>query len=109
MPVDIGLDRLFFRFLTGALARHTPDFCDERPKLMRARQPAHRWFLTVLFALAGLSLMAWMDAGHSTLFGQEPTSAAPAAGAEPHAGGEANLKLPDLSQVKFRGINGQQL
>ena len=34
---------------------------------------------------------------------------AAAAGAQESAGGEANLKLPDLSQVQFLGVDGHKL
>ncbi|HEY4979679.1 MAG TPA: sodium-translocating pyrophosphatase [Candidatus Acidoferrum sp.] len=47
----------------------------------------------------GLSLLA-MLAGASALLAQAPEEA---------AGGEANLKLPDLSTVNFLGINGHTL
>ena len=40
----------------------------------------------------------------------QPAAAAGGADAAPaHAGGEANLVLPDLSTVDFRGINGRTL
>ena len=35
--------------------------------------------------------------------------AAPSAFAQSHGGGEAALKLPDLSSVSFRGIDGHRL
>jgi K(+)-stimulated pyrophosphate-energized sodium pump len=50
-----------------------------------------RRLLTLLCALIGLA------------------AAAPAIMAQPSEGGEASLKLPDLSQVKFLGINGHLL
>src|SRR5438874_6010579 len=57
--------------------------------------------------------------------GQQPQPAPPIAGSPQHqmtqgsgpspqseshtAGGEANLKLPDMSSVEFRGVNGRRL
>src|SRR3954447_13923658 len=40
---------------------------------------------------------------------QEVVAAGPSSAANHTAGGEANLKLPDLSSVKFLGINGRIL
>ncbi len=40
---------------------------------------------------------------------QPPAPAAVAQPAVPHAGGEANLQLPDLGTVDFQGINGRRL
>src|SRR5215207_2598054 len=38
-----------------------------------------------------------------------PTAAAQGAAPVQHAGGEANLVLPDLGSVEFQGINGRTL
>jgi K(+)-stimulated pyrophosphate-energized sodium pump len=54
-----------------------------------------------LVALLGVSLPA-------AVHGQTPGTAA-AEAAQPHAGGEANLVLPDLSQAEFQGVNGRSL
>jgi K(+)-stimulated pyrophosphate-energized sodium pump len=54
-----------------------------------------------LVALLGVSLPAAVHA-------QTPGTAA-AEAAQPHAGGEANLVLPDLSQAEFQGVNGRSL
>jgi K(+)-stimulated pyrophosphate-energized sodium pump len=52
--------------------------------------------LLVAVVAAGVSI-----AGRTVVHAQEPAAA--------HAGGEANLVLPDLSTVDFRGINGRTL
>jgi hypothetical protein len=39
----------------------------------------------------------------------QPPEGAQAAEAAPHAGGEANLILPDLGQAEFMGVNGRTL
>ncbi|PYQ96232.1 MAG: sodium-translocating pyrophosphatase, partial [Acidobacteria bacterium] len=53
----------------------------------------------LLVALAAAPRPAWAA--------QPPAGAEPAA--SPAAGGEANLVLPDLSTVEFRGVNGRTL
>jgi len=55
--------------------------------------------LAVVLA-AGLGGVVWAQAQ-----AQEAAAQAPA----PHAGGEANLILPDLSTVSFQGVNGHSL
>jgi K(+)-stimulated pyrophosphate-energized sodium pump len=61
--------------------------------------------------VAGLTaVVAWMAAG--ALWAQAPDAggvAAPAAQTAQRPGGEANLILPDLSQVTFQGIDGHTL
>ena len=61
--------------------------------IFRSRQ---NWFAGMLVAL---------------ILGSIPLAAQPPAQPEParHAGGEANLILPDLGQVDFNGINGRTL
>jgi K(+)-stimulated pyrophosphate-energized sodium pump len=54
-----------------------------------------------LVALLAVSLPA---AAHA-----QPPATAAAESAQQHAGGEANLVLPDLSQAEFQGINGRSL
>jgi K(+)-stimulated pyrophosphate-energized sodium pump len=54
--------------------------------------------------LSMLSLLAFLGGQTSMAFGQ-----APQGGASHQPGGEANLKLPDLSQVKFLGLDGHTL
>src|SRR5687768_1821195 len=51
-----------------------------------------------------LSILAFVGFQASMAFAQ-----APGGGAVHQPGGEANLKLPDLSQVKFLGIDGHTL
>jgi K(+)-stimulated pyrophosphate-energized sodium pump len=63
-----------------------------------------------LLLLAALSAFA-LPLGHSAaVYAQAPEpAAAPAAQAPVHAGGEANLILPDLSTQDFMGINARTL
>ena len=49
---------------------------------------------------AALAILAMLLMGATALLARAPEEA---------AGGEANLKLPDLSQVSFLGINGHTL
>ena len=51
----------------------------------------------VILCMGALSPVVWAQA------------AAPTAPAVQHAGGEANLVLPDLGSVEFQGINGRTL
>jgi K(+)-stimulated pyrophosphate-energized sodium pump len=55
--------------------------------------------------------MALLAAASSTVSAQagQPEGQQAAASASANAGGEANLKLPDLSTVDFRGVNGRTL
>ena len=62
--------------------------------------------LRILFLAAALILPL---ASTAIVHAQAPTEGAPAAQAEPHRGGEANLVLPDLSTESFQGINGRTL
>ncbi|HEY2171157.1 MAG TPA: hypothetical protein VGJ30_16150, partial [Candidatus Angelobacter sp.] len=67
--------------------------------------------LPVAFAQQGQAAppTSQVAAGVNPQTGAAPQDAAPATPA-PEAGGEANLKLPDLSQVSFlNGINGSKL
>jgi K(+)-stimulated pyrophosphate-energized sodium pump len=63
-----------------------------------------RWSViaALLVAAAGAPLTAAQPA-------QEPAQEPAAAEAPRHAGGEANLVLPDLGVVEFQGINGRTL
>ena len=64
--------------------------------MFRARPTCVAWvFAALLLSLHAVPLSA-----------QAPAAAAPQ---ERHAGGEANLVLPDLGQVDFNGINGRTL
>ena len=54
-----------------------------------------------------LLLVALAAAPRPARAAQPPAAAEPAA--SPAAGGEANLVLPDLSTVEFRGVNGRTL
>jgi K(+)-stimulated pyrophosphate-energized sodium pump len=56
--------------------------------------------MLVLFLLGAAPALALQAA---------PAAAAQPAGAVQHAGGEANLVLPDLGSVEFQGINGRTL
>ena len=59
--------------------------------------------------LVGVCLVAVLAVGvGGTVWAQVQEAVAQTA-APPHAGGEANLILPDLSQVTFQGINGHSL
>src|ERR1041385_6416473 len=71
----------------------------------------HRWLrptmiLMVLFCLmAGFSTLSIAQTAPNSAETMQQPSAAPAH----EAGGEANLKLPDLSTVTFQGIDGHKL
>jgi K(+)-stimulated pyrophosphate-energized sodium pump len=66
-------------------------------------------FRSRLACLAGMLLVALsLFAGAAPLSAQAPQPAAQQAPAR-HAGGEANLVLPDLGVVDFQGINGRTL
>ncbi len=74
---------------------------------MKPPQLMSRWLVALLFGLVGL----WSLAHHVQAQEAAPQEATPAAAeaspeVEHRPGGEANLKLPDLSQVKFRGVDG---
>ncbi|HXD73146.1 MAG TPA: sodium-translocating pyrophosphatase, partial [Vicinamibacterales bacterium] len=59
---------------------------------------------------APVLILAALAAAAGTLHAQAPEPAAQAAAAAPSAaGGEANLVVPDLSTVTFRGVNGHAL
>jgi K(+)-stimulated pyrophosphate-energized sodium pump len=58
---------------------------------------------------APVLIMVALAAAAGTVHAQQPEPAGQAAGAPSDAGGEANLKLPDLSTVSFRGIDGHTL
>src|SRR5678815_5132593 len=64
-----------------------------------------RWMM----GCAPLVLVAMLVLSVAPLAAQtQPDAAAPQA-ATSHAGGEANLKLPDLSKVSFQGVPGNKL
>ena len=72
---------------------------------MSGTRETHRralWVLPVLLALVLLAAMAGPALDPAWAQG----AAAPA---QPQGGGEANLKIPDLSQVSFGGITGRSL
>ena len=58
--------------------------------------------------LAGLLVALLLTPAVAPLGAQAPAPAAPR-GTVRHAGGEANLILPDLGQVDFLGVNGRTL
>jgi K(+)-stimulated pyrophosphate-energized sodium pump len=60
--------------------------------------------IILLTALMAMARPAW--AAHA---GQPEGQAAAQAESRPEVGGEADLKLPDLSSVDFRGVNGRTL
>src|SRR5512132_1265572 len=65
----------------------------------------------VILMLAALWLLAGPTMGYAQQATPQPTpesSTAPA-DAPHHAGGEANLVLPDMSQVSFGGVNARTL
>ena len=85
--------------------------------MRRLKQPL---FALLLFAIALSSISALAQAAPA----QQPQGAPPLPGsaesqmtqgrgpgpqAEKEPGGEANLRLPDLSTVEFRGVNGHKL
>src|SRR5262245_7710701 len=77
------------------------------------RSRAGRIALPALLVLVALALLAPGVAPAQTP-GQPaaPAVSAPAVGAPaaaPHGGGEANLRIPDLGQVQFLGVNGRTL
>ncbi len=61
-----------------------------------------RSFAVVLVAVAAVSLLS----APMAMAGAQPPQAAEAT---EHAGGEASLKLPDLGQAEFMGVNGRTL
>ena len=65
--------------------------------------PRVRSFALIALLLAGLTAPAFAA---QAAVPQEAQTAAPA---PQHAGGEANLVLPDLGSVDFQGINGRTL
>ena len=72
---------------------------------MSGFRETHRRAIWVLPALLALVLMAAM-AGPALDAAWAQGAAAPA----PHqGGGEANLRIPDLSQVSFGGVSGRAL
>ena len=68
--------------------------------------PSRHAVLVSARALLVLSLMALMVA--PAALAQAP-SAGQAPATAPHGGGEASLKLPDLGQASFVGVNGRTL
>src|SRR4029077_5703265 len=60
--------------------------------------------IIVLAALMATAAPAW-----AAQAGQPEGQAAAQCEARPEVGGEADLKLPDLSSVDFRGVNGRTL
>ncbi len=58
-----------------------------------------------------LAAMCILFVSSAVPFASQPPQEAPAAqtSAPRHAGGEANLVLPDLGVVEFNGINGRTL
>src|SRR3954462_210786 len=54
-------------------------------------------------------LVALLAASFPVLSHAQPTGTPAAESAQRHAGGEANLVLPDLSTAEFQGINGRTL
>src|ERR1051325_5713625 len=56
-----------------------------------------------------IALLAVPRVTHAQAPGENAGNAAVAAAPAEAGGGEANLKLPDLSQVEFRGVNGRSL
>src|SRR5207249_10533770 len=66
----------------------------------------------VAAALAAAVVCAWLAPARAAAQPPDRQSAsarAPVAGVQERAGGEANLKLPDLSQVEFHGVNSRTL
>src|SRR4029453_18476725 len=63
------------------------------------------WMAATLAVLAVAAGAATLAPSASTIDQAPP----PAQGTQPHAGGEANLKLPDLSRVSFQGVPGNTL
>ncbi len=73
-----------------------------RKLLVRAVAPIV--LLAALGAMSAIATPVW--AGQA---GQPEGQAAAQAASRPEVGGEADLKLPDLSSVDFRGVNGRTL
>ena len=78
---------------------------------MKPPQLMSRWFVALLFGLVGLWSLAHTAYAQDAQTPAAAQAPADAADAEPEhrPGGEANLKLPDLSQVSFRGVDGRTL
>ena len=62
-----------------------------------------------LVRFGGAAALLLALAAAAPAWAQPPAPAPQPEQAAPHAGGEANLVLPDLGQVTFRGINGRTL
>ncbi len=62
-----------------------------------------RWTIALLMMI-GAAVLTPLPASAA-----QPEPAAEQAAARPSGGGEANLVLPDLSTVEFRGVNGRSL
>jgi K(+)-stimulated pyrophosphate-energized sodium pump len=62
-----------------------------------------------LVRFGGAAALLLALAGAAPAAAQPPAPAPQPEQAAPHAGGEANLVLPDLGQVTFQGINGRTL
>src|SRR5213593_67584 len=87
------------------------------PQMNSTAFPSRHAVLVSARALLVLSLMALMvvpaalaqapPAGQAPAL--QPGTPAPAPATAPHGGGEASLKLPDLGQASFVGVNGRTL
>ncbi len=74
---------------------------------MKPPQLISRWSIALLFCLASLCNFVQIASAQEP---PAPAAATEAAAESTHRpGGEANLKLPDLSQVSFRGVDGRTL
>ncbi len=71
--------------------------------------PSRRAVLVSARALLVLSLMVLVVAPAALAQAPALQPGTPAPATAPHAGGEASLKLPDLGQASFVGVNGRTL
>ncbi len=69
----------------------------------RARCRSRRvWFVMVVSVVAFVALSTALSAARSVQPAEQVAAVV-------HSGGEASLKLPDLGQVEFLGLNGRTL
>jgi len=66
-------------------------------------------FVLLLAAVAGTLMAPAAHAQTASSMGAAPAAVAPATAAPQEAGGEANLKIPDLATVSFLGVPGHTL
>src|SRR3954468_9042923 len=89
----------------GFFSAHAP--CLQDIKTMNVMENAFRRILPFMLALVMAVLVLPLHA--RPLTAQSTTPPLLEAAVQQHAGGEANLVIPDLSQVTFLGVKGTSL